>query len=269
MDKKRQSLLMKPTPMDSCPSSRDQNRKAFWLWHPDHEALRDCHAIPWGWRHITYCNPLRWLLFNFLALLFKLDVEGSENIPKKSPSVFVGNHGSNYDGIFMLAVNMSLDSRTVVPVVWYRMLDFPILGLFLKSLQAVPVDNEQLEISQRVRSLRLMLRHLRQERSLGVLPEAVRQEQLGHFNSGAALVALQAEVPLVPFTLRGVQPLFKSLNHCPKLYGKVKVIIHPPLFPSDAEGLKGEKGAALLMKKARARIASALDYPDSLSPALD
>jgi 1-acyl-sn-glycerol-3-phosphate acyltransferase len=238
-----------------------------WLWHPDHAALRGNPDIPRGWRHFTQCLLVRRLYVLFWTVFFGLKVQGFDQVPKDKACVFISNHGSHYDGLLLYAGISQNDSRSLVPVVWYRMLDLPILGPILKTLWAVPINNEPHSSTLRMRAnnLRRMIRHLRSGRHFFVLAEGHRSDTLGHFHSGAALAALQAGAPLVPVTLRGVQPLFKELDRFPKCFGTVDMIIHPPVYPAEAEGRKGEAGAVFLMAKVRASIASALDYPDSLN----
>jgi 1-acyl-sn-glycerol-3-phosphate acyltransferase len=188
-----------------------------------------------------------------------------ENIPSHSPCIFVSNHGSHYDGFFLFAVISRLDPRGLVPVCWDGLLTFPLVGGILRSLAAVPVRSEPGVLMWRVETLRNMIEHIRSGRHIYILPEGRRDDVLGRFHPGAALVALEAGVPLVPVTLRGVQPLFKEVDRFPRLWGRVEVVFHPPVHAADAAGLTGEAPAIELMNLARARIVSALDYPDGLA----
>jgi 1-acyl-sn-glycerol-3-phosphate acyltransferase len=113
----------------------------------------------------------------------------------------------------------------------------------------------------------MMISHVRAGRNIYILPEGRRADRLGRFHPGGAMVALEAGAPLVPVTLRGVQPLYKHLNRPPRLWGRVELVFHPALDASGTEGRSGEDAAVLLTAKARARIASALDYPDHYAPA--
>jgi 1-acyl-sn-glycerol-3-phosphate acyltransferase len=234
----------------------------FQFWHPDHAAVGALPEVPHGWRHLSQCLPLRALYSAVLRGLFGLKVRGFEQVPQDQACVFVGNHGSHYDGFFLFATISRLDPRCLVPVVWDGLMEFPVLGSLLRSLRAVPVRNEPGVVMWRVETLRAMIEHVKAGRHIYILPEGRRDDVLGRFHPGAAMVALEAGVPLVPVTLRGIQPLYKEINQCPRLWGRVELIFHPPLFPADAEGRSGEDGAWHLMKKARAVVASALDYPD-------
>ena len=71
----------------------------------------------------------------------------------------------------------------------------------------------------------------------------------------AAWAALQAGALIVPCSLRGVQPLFKSIPWPDKFWGNVEVHFHPPLDPR-AFGSVDELTQAI-----RRAVASQIDYP--------
>lgn len=238
-----------------------------WFWHPDHTLLCQNPDLPRGWIYFTQSHVIRKTYVLFWKIFFGLKVHDYPLVPKDRACIFVANHGSHYDGFLLYAGISKHDDRSLAPLVWYQMLDFPILGSILKTIRSVPINNEKgsATLRSRAKSLIVMIHCLKSGRHLFLQPEASPSDTLGSFHPGAALVALKTGAPLIPVTLRGVQPLFKDLNRFPRCWGRVNMLIHPPIFPSEAEGIKKEDQPAWLMSKVRARVASALDYPDGLS----
>ncbi|MFH1067117.1 MAG: lysophospholipid acyltransferase family protein [bacterium] len=210
-----------------------------------------------------------WFCYDlFFRVLFRLKVKGSEKCPRNGPVVFVGNHGSNYDLFFCLALvgrYKKKYKRPIVPVVWDGVLAMPVIGPFLKALSAVPVNDDS--IVERMTTMRLMLDHLKEGRSLLMSCEGVRLDELGKFQLGAALVAVKARAPLVPVSLRGVQPLFKGLKFPNRFYGNVTFEFHEPIDPrvfSDQSSLEEAKKITNLLRE---RIALSIDYQDAFMSA--
>lgn len=231
------------------------------LWHPDHKNLRGVPWMPFGWRNITYSRIFRFIYSNVFRIIFGMHIHGTENIPLNKACIFVGNHGSHFDGFLIISVLMRISERSAVPVAWYKLLEYPIIGPFFKSLGAIPIEHGKQGVQQRSRAVLAMIRQVRDERHLIIFAEGQRSDYLGPFNNGAALVALRTKAPIVPVTLRGVKDLYKRLDRMPKLWGHVEVIFHSPVCPSSYHG---DKSAVDNMNaEVRSRVASALDYPDS------
>ena len=99
--------------------------------------------------------------------------------------------------------------------------------------------------------------------------EGHRRDALGEFMEGAALAALLAKVPIVPFTLRGVHGLWTDLAWPARWRGDVSVVFHPMLEPADYSHFPLREAASSMTAEIRRRVASAIDYPDALAPVSD
>ena len=219
--------------------------------------------MPCGWRHITYSRLFRFIYPAVFRVLFGMRIQGIENIPLNKACIFVGNHGSHFDGFMMVGILMRISVISAVPLAWHKILDFPIIGSFVKSLGAVAIQHGEGAVRQRVVAVQEMVRRLREGRHLIIFAEGKQSDTLGPFERGAALVSLRTKAPIVPFTLRGVQPLFKRMDRIPKLWGQVEVIFHPPVEPTAYQG--GESGPANIMREVRSIVATDLDYPDGMA----
>lgn len=129
----------------------------------------------------------------------RLRVAGLENIPSGCPCVFAVNHQSLADTPVMMAA-LPVPFRFLAKQSLWRV---PIIGGHLRRGGHIPVRRE--EARQAMQSLVEAARVVR-ERAVSVLvfAEGTRSAAgLGEFKSGAAHVAIQTGVPLVPVAVAG------------------------------------------------------------------
>jgi 1-acyl-sn-glycerol-3-phosphate acyltransferase len=139
----------------------------------------------------------------FAVLGLRLDVRGGEYVPSSGGAVLAGNHVSHVDFIF--AGLVARPSRRLVrfmakePIFAHR-----IAGPLMRGMHHIPVDR-----SAGAQSFAQALSMLRYGEVVGVFPEATisRSFQPKEFKSGAARLAQEAGVPLVPVGLWGTQRL--------------------------------------------------------------
>lgn len=186
--------------------------------------------------------------------LFKLRLRGVESLPQSRPVILCFNHASHYDLFFMLAVGRRVLGETPVPLAWKGMLQYPVIGGWLRAWRAVSINSSS-RIASRSVALRQMIRHLRDGRSLVIACEGKRLDALGPFRPGAALVALHTGALVVPCSLRGVHSLFKDISRPEKYWGNVEVYFHPPLDP------RAFADVDELTQAIRRAVASQIDYP--------
>jgi len=158
-------------------------------------------------------------------------------------------------------------SPRVLPVYWKGMLDMPVIGAFLQSFGGFPISHAALDASRRTAEMMEMLEALAKGFSIQLAPEGRRNDRLGRFNHGAALLSLMSGCPVVPCSLRGVQPLFKELPYPSRLWGRVEMHCHSPIAPGPY-GLLASRAEAMqsLTKAIRDAIASGIDYPVDPEP---
>lgn len=125
------------------------------------------------------------------AVLFRLKVEGLENVPKKTNFIIVANHTSYLDaGLIMAAVPHKIHCiamRFLFRVKWLR--------LFLRLVEAFPVGS----------SSKLAQRLILENKNLGLFPEGgvSPDGSLREFRRGVALLAYKTGRPIVPCAILG------------------------------------------------------------------
>ena len=129
-------------------------------------------------------------------------IRGEENLDPHCNYVFAGNHLSLFDTPVVLA-NIP---RQFLFLVSAKYVKIPFLGTHLRRSGHFSVDT-----SDTRGSLKIMTEAARRinEKSLSILlfPEGRRSPdgELQEFKEGAAYIAIKAQVPVIPFALRGTR----------------------------------------------------------------
>jgi 1-acyl-sn-glycerol-3-phosphate acyltransferase len=133
----------------------------------------------------------------------KLTVRGAENLDKHPVAVFASNHTSYMDTPVVFA-SLPLQFRILAKK---ELWPIPFIGWYLNRSGQIPIDtaNPRATLS----SLGGGAKALRSGMPLFVFPEGGRTSdgELRPFLSGAAYLAIRAQVPLVPIALDGVYDL--------------------------------------------------------------
>jgi 1-acyl-sn-glycerol-3-phosphate acyltransferase len=135
--------------------------------------------------------------------LARLTVEGAENLSKARVAVYAPNHTSYMD-IPVVFAALPFQFRILAKKELWQ---WPFIGWYLERSGQMPIDivNPHATLS----SLGGAVKALRKGMPLVVFPEGGRtlDGELKPFLSGAAYLAIRAQVPLVPIALKGVYHL--------------------------------------------------------------
>ncbi|WP_326632505.1 MULTISPECIES: lysophospholipid acyltransferase family protein [unclassified Streptomyces] len=140
----------------------------------------------------------------FKALDLKIDTQGSEHIPKTGGAVLVSNHISYLDFIFS-GLTALPQKRLVRFMAKESVFRHKVSGPLMRGMKHIPVDRKQGEDAYAH-----ALASLRSGEIIGVFPEATISQSftLKSFKSGAARLAQEAGVPLIPMALWGTQRIW-------------------------------------------------------------
>lgn len=206
----------------------------------------------------------RALWVRLLRACFGLQVVGAEHVPANRAVIFAGNHASHYDGLFSITLAWLLQKRVPAAVGWGGLRDFPITRQIVSTgaLDLILTDERAVNARQAGVILGAVIDRLEAGRSVVLHAEGHRRDALDEFMPGAAVAALTARVPIVPFTLRGVHGLWREMPWPDRWRGDVSVVFHPLLDPADYARRPLREAAAAMTAELRRRVASAIDYPD-------
>jgi 1-acyl-sn-glycerol-3-phosphate acyltransferase len=183
-------------------------------------------------RDFTY-PPIVWTAkagFKILGLRFQM--AGTEHIPRTGPALLAVNHVSYLDFIFGgLAAQPA--KRLVRFMAKKEIFDHRIGGRVMRSLHHIEVDR-----GEGLASYQEGIRYLRMGEVVGIFPEATisRSMEIKDLKTGAARLAAEAGVPLIPVVLWGTQRMMTK-DH-PKDFSRGKTIavsVGEPLRPAGAD----------------------------------
>jgi 1-acyl-sn-glycerol-3-phosphate acyltransferase len=164
---------------------------------------------------------LRAILHLLFRLLWRMRYLNVENIPASGGVIIAANHQTYLDP-FWLGVPVPIYTRFLA---WDKVFDWPVAGKLMRLLGAWPL---QVQKGDR-RAIRRSLQWLRGGGALVIFPEGGRSFSDGkmqEFKVGAARLALEAGVPVLPITIRGGQRVWPRDWRYPSL-GRVEIVYHP------------------------------------------
>src|SRR6478752_3975914 len=177
--------------------------------------------------------PLAAVIAPLISLLFKLELEGAENLPREGAYVLAPNHYSESDPLAVaLAVwKVGRAPRFMAKESLFRV---PVLGWILRVTGMVPVARSSSAASAR-QTLETSESLVRHGRGVIVYPEGTLTRDPGMWpmrgKTGAVRLALAGDIPLIPMAQWGCQavlPRYGKLKLWP-LRRPVKVVIGTPV----------------------------------------
>jgi 1-acyl-sn-glycerol-3-phosphate acyltransferase len=176
---------------------------------------------------------VRFVLWCAATLLFRIRIEGTENIPQTGGALLVSNHISYAD-----AVLVGYTTRRIVRfLMWQPIYEAPVFRWFFRILRAIPIDAASPKAT--VRALRAAHAELAGGELVAIFPEGFisRNGDIGTFERGFQRILDGTDAPVIPMHISGLygHPLscrgggpFKSWQ---KLWRpEVTVRIGPPVY---------------------------------------
>jgi long-chain acyl-CoA synthetase len=226
------------------------------------EAEDDLPEVRAALRERTLFVTFAWVVYRIFNLFcrgfMRLEVTGVENLTKAvnaAPTFLVcPNHQSFLDP-FVLTSNYPYSIfRRIFHVGASMFFQSRIMRFVSRMLRVVPIDQD----TQLLKAMKAGAIGLKKGMILNIYPEGERafDGKLHEFKKGAAILATEMDLPIVPVALDGLQNVWarKSWKIRP---AKVKIKIGEPIFPSSVVGEDPEAGDdryAQLMDRVRSDI---------------
>lgn len=195
-------------------------------------------------------NVFRPGVHTLCRLYFGIQFHGVRNIPREGGVIIAPNHQTYADPpLITIPVR-----RRVYYMAWSRLFDVPVFGWFIRRLRAFPVDVESVDR----RALREATRLLREGHALMIFPEGGRSGdgQVQPFKMGAFRLAVSAQVPVLPVTIRGGHSAWPPTRRLPRPH-RLTITYHPLAHPDST--LPARDAARDLARRTQAAILSALE----------
>jgi 1-acyl-sn-glycerol-3-phosphate acyltransferase len=155
-----------------------------------------------------------------IKILFRLRAEGVENLPRSGGFVLAANHISNLDP---WPLGMPLFPRRFLRFMAKSELYWWPLGPILTACGAFPVRRGQRDLEAIERAVQLA----REGHVIAMFPEGTRRRKglrkkwQPEWHAGAARIAIEAGVPLIPAGIRGTDDL--------RRLGPLRIAYGPPV----------------------------------------
>ncbi len=187
---------------------------------------------------------VRLIMLCVSKIFWRIKFINTENIPKDEDGglLVVSNHQTYLDP-FWISLPIKRDLRFMA---WDAAFDWFFIGFLIKNLGAFPVNTKFGSRKSYVQSVGF----LRAGKTLMVFPEAAREFSDGkllHFKTGAAKLAIQSNVPILPVTIRGANRVWAREMKFPRP-AKIEIIYHPVLkLDYEKEEISAEKLTDLII----------------------
>ena len=206
---------------------------------------------------ITYPPVILTAKVLFKLMRQRVVVSGEESIPRKGGALLAINHTGYIDFIYAGA-GAEPRGRLVRFMIKKEMMDKAGVGHLLRSFHHIRVDR-----ASGVQSMKDALAYLKAGEVVGIYPEATisRSFEIKELKSGAARIAADAGVPLIPVIVWGAHRLMtkdhpKDFSRSPKT---IVVKVGEPLHPTGEDIAADTEALRVAMKRMLDEVIA--DYP--------
>ena len=188
-----------------------------------------------------------WSRWSLRVARVPVTVHGLERVPATGPVIYMGNHQGNFD-IYALSVAIPRLFSWVAKEELFRV---PVFGGAMRRAGYIPLDRS---VGRKaLKSMKQAAQRIAAGASVVIFPEGTRSPDgaLLPFKRGAFMLAAQAQVPIVPFTINGS----RRVNPPGRLElkrGSISVTFGAPI---DSRGVAEQE----LMERVRAAINAGLE----------
>ncbi|HEY6892805.1 MAG TPA: MFS transporter, partial [Rhodanobacteraceae bacterium] len=145
---------------------------------------------------------MRFLSWLIVSLLYRIRVEGVENVPEEGPAVLVANHVSFMDPLIVNAASR----RPPRFVMYYKIFNIPVLRFIFRTAKAIPIAGRKEDEALMERAFAEVDQTLAEGGLVCIFPEGgiTRDGEIMPFRPGIERILATRPVPVVPIALRGL-----------------------------------------------------------------
>ncbi len=188
-------------------------------------------------------------------VLFRPKVSGTHHIPERGGVLIVANHPTYLDPILLAIVS----PRPLSFVAKRPLFSMPIVRTFLWLCDCIPVEQDAPDR----RALRLSVQKLRRGDALVIFPEGTRSDhgRMRPFQLGPALIAAEAQVPIVPCGIAGAYQAWAMEAPLPKP-APIAIVFGSPFFPVLPPDLPRREALQVLADQMRQQVSRMIEQAE-------
>jgi 1-acyl-sn-glycerol-3-phosphate acyltransferase len=213
-------------------------------------------------REPIYRPVIRTALGLFRVFDFQFTVEGDEHVPQVGGAVIASNHVSYLD-FFFVGLAAYPKRRFVRFMAKRSIFDNPVAGPLMRGMSHIPVDR-----SAGIAAYDAAVAALRDGELVGVFPESSISRAFvpRSLKTGAARMALAAQVPLLPVIVWGGQRIWTT-GRRPRLHRHVPILIRVG-DPIEVTGAESATALTAILHERLTKLAEEVQagYPVPPSP---
>ncbi|MCL2877648.1 MAG: AMP-binding protein [Acidobacteria bacterium] len=174
-----------------------QSWKTLLSENPGEHAFRPSGTVAAALKYLL----LKILYYGLFKPLLRLETGGLENLPEKRPYLICPNHQSYIDGLVLIAALPFRVFRRLFFVGYSVIFSGPVMKLVARTVNIIPLDPD----AHLLGAMKAGADGLRQGGILCIFPEGGRSfdGELTEFKKGAAILARELSVPVVPAAIAG------------------------------------------------------------------
>ncbi|NIQ97256.1 MAG: 1-acyl-sn-glycerol-3-phosphate acyltransferase [Desulfuromonadales bacterium] len=197
-----------------------------------------------------------WAKICLLIAGVRMEIEGQENIPTEGAHIYMPNHQSAFD-ILVLFAGLPDQFRWLAKQELFKI---PLFGLCMRQCGYIPINRA--DRKKAVASMNKAAQRIHDGTSVIIFPEGTRSAdgQLLPFKKGGFILAMQAQVPIIPVAIDGSCKVHRKRTWR-VTPGTIRVTIFPPIPTADLSA--SERDA--LMEQVRQPISRALETQEGCS----
>ncbi len=157
------------------------------------------------------------LLAGLVRRIFRVEVRGTENIPKDGAVIVCSNHISAFDPFIIIVSN----TRQIFFMAKKELFRIPVLHLILKCVGVFPVDRQGSDVGAIKHAIRL----LKNGESFGIFPQGTRHTgedpHTTEVRSGVGLIEEKTRADILPCCILTEGNRMKLFKRTTIVYGKV------------------------------------------------
>ncbi|MDO8329012.1 MAG: MFS transporter [Fluviicoccus sp.] len=179
---------------------------------------------------------MRFLVWIFMSLFYRVDRHGLQHIPEEGPCVVVCNHVSFYDAL-ILSTAIRRPMRFVMD---HHIFKIPVVSFIFRTARAIPVAPAKEDPEMLDRAYDAIAAALAEGEIVCIFPEGriTDNGEIYPFKNGIQRIVDRTPTPVVPLALRGMWGSFSSrrggaaFSKLPRRFrSRVEVVAGLPVLP--------------------------------------